>query len=100
MGLPEEYKEDAKAEKHSDAMEAQGLQMCDGCYDWFPELTEIEEAGKKYKLCFSCLKEANVMVSECCGALPRSNGDSSDEDMLTCSDCREHCTYVKQGVNQ
>jgi len=32
-------------------------------------------------------------VSECCGASPRSNGDSDTSDYGLCSECNDHCTY-------
>lgn len=35
-----------------------------------------------------------MKVSDCCGARPHSNGDSTTEDYGICSDCKEHCTYV------
>lgn len=35
-------------------------------------------------------------VSDCCGAPPKSNGDSDTEDIGICPECGEHCTYVPE----
>lgn len=33
-------------------------------------------------------------VSECCGALPSSNGDADTKDAGICPECGEHCEYI------
>ena len=40
--------------------------------------------------------DEDVTVSNCCGALPRGNGDNDSEDYGICPDCKEHCGYVKE----
>lgn len=34
-----------------------------------------------------------MKVSNCCGALNRSNGDTDFEDHGICPDCKEHCEF-------
>ena len=36
-----------------------------------------------------------MKISDCCGAEPYSNGDSSTEDFGICPDCKEHCEYIE-----
>jgi hypothetical protein len=36
-----------------------------------------------------------MKVSDCCGAEPYSNGDSSTEDYGICPECKEHCEYIE-----
>lgn len=33
-------------------------------------------------------------VSNCCGASPKSNGDTDTMEFGICPDCKEHCEYV------
>jgi hypothetical protein len=40
--------------------------------------------------------EEDDTVSNCCGALPRGDGDNDSEDYGICPDCKEHCEYVKE----
>ena len=37
-----------------------------------------------------------MKVSDCCGAEPLSDGDSSTEDYGICPDCGEHCEYIEE----
>jgi len=42
-----------------------------------------------------CTKETSKeIVSECCGAAPRGNGDMDTADIGICPDCKEPCDYV------
>ena len=34
------------------------------------------------------------LVSDCCGASPRGNGDNDSVDYGICSECGEHCEFV------
>ena len=34
------------------------------------------------------------LVSDCCGASPRSNGDNDSVDYGICSECGEYCEYI------
>jgi hypothetical protein len=36
------------------------------------------------------------LVSSCCGASPRGNGDSDLSDIGICSECGEHCEYIEE----
>ena len=45
------------------------------------------------KTCKICGGEGKVIVSDCCGANPFSNGDASTLDYGICPECREHCIY-------
>lgn len=36
-----------------------------------------------------------TIVSSCCGAAPKSNGDGDSMDHGFCPDCRSHCEYIK-----
>lgn len=36
----------------------------------------------------------NSLVSDCCGAAPKSNGDSDSVEMGICPSCNEPCEYV------
>ena len=38
-----------------------------------------------------------MKVSNCCGAVPRSNGDCDSMDLGICPECKEHCEYVEEG---
>ena len=38
------------------------------------------------------------LLSDCCGASPRGNGDSDTADIGICPDCGEHCEYVSLWV--
>jgi len=35
-----------------------------------------------------------MVISSCCGAQPRGNGDSDSSDIGICPDCGEHCEYI------
>ena len=35
-------------------------------------------------------------VSDCCGAVPRGDGDNDTSDYGICPDCGEHCDYVSR----
>jgi len=39
-------------------------------------------------------KAMSKLVSDCCGASPRSNGDNDSVDYGICSECGEHCEFV------
>jgi hypothetical protein len=41
-------------------------------------------------------KSEIIKVSNCCGAMAVSNGDTSTEDYGICPDCKEHCEYVNE----
>lgn len=41
------------------------------------------------------MKNNYDLVSDCCGAAPKSNGDSDTMDIGVCSDCKCSCTYIK-----
>ena len=43
---------------------------------------------------------SKMKVSNCCGAPPYSNGDSSTEDYGICPACKEHCEYVEHEDNE
>ena len=34
------------------------------------------------------------LVSNCCGASPRGNGDNDSVDYGICSECGEYCEYI------
>ena len=36
------------------------------------------------------------LISDCCGASPRGNGDNDLSDIGICSDCGEHCEYIEE----
>ena len=36
------------------------------------------------------------MISNCCGAYPKSNGDNDSSDYGICPECGEHCEYVEE----
>lgn len=36
-----------------------------------------------------------MKVTDCCKALPVSNGDGSTQDYAICPKCGEHCEYVE-----
>jgi len=38
-------------------------------------------------------------VSDCCGSLPKSNGDCDSSDFGICSGCGEHCDYVEMEID-
>jgi hypothetical protein len=47
------------------------------------------------KTCPACKGMGYLILSDCCGAEPYSNGDGSSEDYGICPECRDHCTYEK-----
>ena len=70
---------------------------CDGCGSW---RYDVEDRGKEYHykmLCEKCADEMDEEVSNCCAALPRGNGDNDSKDYGLCSDCGDHCDYVRRG---
>jgi len=40
------------------------------------------------------------LVSSCCGASPRGNGDNDLSDIGICSECGEHCEYIEEGEDE
>jgi hypothetical protein len=38
--------------------------------------------------------EERELVSNCCGATPRGNGDCDTSDFGICPACGEHCDYI------
>jgi hypothetical protein len=36
------------------------------------------------------------LVSDCCGASPRGNGDNDTVDIGICPDCGEYCEYIEE----
>jgi hypothetical protein len=36
------------------------------------------------------------LVSDCCGASPRGNGDNDLSDYGICSECGEYCEYIDE----
>ena len=36
------------------------------------------------------------LISDCCGASPRGNGDNDLSDIGICSECGEHCEYIDE----
>lgn len=37
-----------------------------------------------------------MLVSNCCGSRPKSNGDTDTSEYGICPDCGEHCEYVDE----
>lgn len=35
-----------------------------------------------------------MLLSDCCGVPPYSNGDSDTSDIGICPECHEHCEYI------
>ena len=36
------------------------------------------------------------MISNCCGAYPKSNGDNDSSDYGICPECGEHCEFIDE----
>ncbi|MFZ4705561.1 MAG: hypothetical protein ACOYMF_06080 [Bacteroidales bacterium] len=66
------------------------LNCVDVAVTYFRGFHSVDEAAKVIKDMRSHISLGKV--SDCCGAAP----EGASEDMLMCTDCKEHCDYVYQ----
>lgn len=68
--------------------------------EWLPidarKLEQRELNDKVYEWRKWMEDHGDDVVSDCCGAEPRGNGDNDSKDYGICPDCGDHCEYVKR----
>lgn len=78
------YYPTAEGIQHDGDSDCDGFKYCGNCR-WSSDLDDVMDSI-----------DEDVTVSNCCGSLPRGNGDNDSEDYGICPDCKEHCEYVKE----
>ena len=48
------------------------------------------------EICVTCEGTGIFYGSNCCGVLPKGNGDSDSSDLGICPECGEHCEYESE----